>query len=123
MRLVAGDDGAAVAGAGRVDEHHIGEVEPGVGIRRQDRRRGRARCVAAHGDDPRADGAGLQPARRHAGAAVEDEGHRPRRVVRAVQRVGDEGDVRERLAPLVGGADGARGAGEGQRAARQRSRL
>src|SRR5262249_52057384 len=36
--LIAGGRDAAVAGAGRVDEQEIGEVEPGRGVRLQHRR-------------------------------------------------------------------------------------
>ena len=39
--LVAARDEAAVAGADRIDEHQVGEVEPGLGIGHQRRRRRR----------------------------------------------------------------------------------
>ena len=44
--IFAGRDETAVAGADGIDEDEIGEVEPGLGIGQQIRRRGRHRAVA-----------------------------------------------------------------------------
>ena len=44
--ILAGRDEAAVAGADGIDEDEIGEVEPGLGIGQQIRRRGRYRALA-----------------------------------------------------------------------------
>ncbi len=92
---------ARIAGADRIDEHQVGEVEPGTGIVVQADRVRRAVALGPELDALGPDGAQVQIDRRGAGAAVEGEGHRPVRIARAVQGVGGEHDLGDLLAGLV----------------------
>src|ERR1041385_1349056 len=67
--VVAGVDEAAVTRADRIDEHQVGEVEPGVGIGNE-RGRGRRRDLVER-RPPRPRRAELHVGRRSAGTAVE----------------------------------------------------
>ena len=91
--VIAGTGRAAVAGAGRVDEHQVGEREPGVGI--VDRGRVLARDDGdGEGDAPWADGAEVEEGGSGAGTAVEGERDR---AVRSVMGEGGGDDLGGRL--------------------------
>ena len=70
-------DHAAEAGADRVDEHEVGEREPGRLVLHQPGRHLGERSVRGERDAQRPDRAEMQVRRRGAGAAVEHERHRP----------------------------------------------
>ena len=93
----SGFDRAAPAGADRIDQHQVGEREPGVGIVAQLRGRGVA-AVRSEIENARADQAEMQEGGRRAGAAVEHESKRP---VRA-RVFGDVGGVEHRRALVAG---------------------
>ena len=94
-RLDAGE-----AGLGRVDEHQVGDVEQGVGVVHNLVGLGNFGVhVLRRGDPARAEGAHVQPGRGRAGAAVEQEDHRPRSLVlQAVAHIGGGDEADRRLA-------------------------
>ena len=92
--VLLGADRAAVAGADRIDEDEVGEVEPGLGIGDDGRRRRRADARAVEGQTPRAEHAEMQIGRRGAGAAIDRKGDGPRARLGSVEPVGDEADLR-----------------------------
>src|SRR6185437_5629305 len=69
-------DCAAPPGADRIDQHQIGEVEPGVGIVAQLRGRGIA-SLWPEIENARADQAEMEEGGGRAGSAVEDESNWP----------------------------------------------
>ena len=103
----------AEAGADRIDEDDVGDVEQAVRI--VDDREGRRAVVARVGGDRdplRPERAHVQPDRARAGAAVEQEGDRPVRVARLAD-IGDREDRGARRA-VLGAQEGlARGRGVG----------
>jgi hypothetical protein len=112
-----GLDGAAVARADRIDQHEIGEGEPGVRIVVQPRGR-RVAAVDAELGNARPDQAEVQVGGRRARPAVEGEGHRPARA----GILGDIGNVEDRrsaLARRVMKRQRARGGGVGDRPIRR----
>ena len=66
----------APAGADRIDQHQIGEGEPGVGII-DEMDVGAVMAIHAEFGDARADQAEIEERRSRARPAVEDESHRP----------------------------------------------
>ena len=99
LLLLLALDHAAEAGADRVDEHEVGEREPGRLVLLQPRRHLRERAVRGERDALRPDGAEVKVRRRGPRAAVEDERDRPRLV--RVRHVGDGEDLRSRLVLLA----------------------
>ena len=97
--------GPAPAGADRIDQHQIGEGEPGVRIVRQTDLR--AVVTVAEDCDARADKAEIEERRARSRAAVEHEGYRPRRVV----RFGHEGRVKDSGGAVAGLIEQREGAG------------
>ena len=77
FRFLVANARAAEAGADRIDEHQVGEVQPGTRVVVQDRRRRRAVTLGAEGHHLGSDRAHVEVHRRRAGTAVEREGHRP----------------------------------------------
>jgi len=96
---VVGFHRAAPAGADRIDEHEVGEAQPGVriidelGVRRMP-------CIAAEIEPARADKPEIEKRRRGARTAVEHEGERAfsARVLRDVGCVKNRGDLLAGLA-------------------------
>ena len=121
LRRLAGRDDPAVAGPRRVDEDEIGEVEPGIGVVDEVRRRGGRQIL--HRQAPGAERAQLQPGRARAGTAVDREGHRPAGRVGAVELVGDVGDLGLRRAVVVLEADRPGGRREREGAAFEAQRV
>ena len=114
---------ARIAGACRVDEHQIGEVEPGLGIRhRLGRRRWRG-GVATDRNAPWSDRADIQPGGREARPAIEHERHRATGFLGVLQLERDEGKFGARRVLLVGEEDGAGGRLEVQGAAGKLERV
>ena len=95
--LIAAND-PAIAGAGRIDEHEIGEIEPGLAVRQQRRRCRRADARTSERQPPRADGEQVEIGRGGAGAAIDREGHGPRCRVFVVAQIGHEAIFRLRRA-------------------------
>ena len=77
LRLIGGYERPAEAGADRIDEDEIGEVEPRARIVGERCRIRRAVALIAEGDVLGSDRAEVQVHRRRAGAAVERDRHRP----------------------------------------------
>ena len=90
-------DRAAPAGADRIDQHQVGEGEPGVGIVAQGRGR-RIVAVRPEIEDARADQAEMQESGRRARPAVENEGQRPV----CARAFGDIGGIEHRRALVAG---------------------
>lgn len=74
---------AAIAGAHRVDEDEVGHVEPSIGIVDKLLRCGQKVAVRGGRDDTRAQRSEMQIGGRRARPAVEDEGDRTPRALRA----------------------------------------
>ena len=118
--LIAARRNPAVAGAGRIDEHEVGEVEPGLGVGDQPRWLGYGKVRERQ--PPRPDGAEVEIGRCGAGAAVEHEGHGARHVAR--DHIGDVGDLGEQRAVVrIVERNRAGGRAEMQRATGQLDRL
>ena len=115
--VFAGRDEAAIAGADRIDVNKVGEVEPGLGVRLQVGGSGRRHLVRVDGEPPRAIVAKLQPGGGRTRTAVEDERHRARDTIGAIQLIGRVGNIGLRLALIVEQADRACGRSEGKVAA------
>ena len=122
-RVVARRHEAAVAGADGIDENHIREVEPGLGVRQQVRRSRRHRPLAADRQPPRSGITELQPCRRRTGTAVEEERDRTLRTIAAVDLIRGVDDVGLRLALVVEQPDRSRNRGEVERTAGQCQRV
>ncbi len=120
LRFVFGDARTAETRAHRIDEHEVGEVEPGPGIVDRRRRVGRAVAFRAELHALRSERAEVEVDRRGARAAVERERHG---AVCTGHRVGDEHDVGDRLALLVEHGQRTDGRVVGNRLAADRRRL
>jgi len=99
-RLIAADH-AAVAGAGRIDEHEVGEIEPGLRIGHEGGRCRRTDPGAAERQQPGADGQEVKIGGGSARAAIHRERDRPRRRIGIVARIRNKADLRLRRALLV----------------------
>src|SRR5215472_14308992 len=114
--VVAARRDAAVARAGRIDEDEIGEVEPGLAVRHELRRRRDGDPVQRQ--PPRSYRAEIKIGRGRARPAIEHEGDRPTRIAAHHKgNVGDLGD--ERAIVAVVERDRAGGGLEPQRASGQ----
>ena len=80
---------AAVAGAHRIDEDEVGEVEPGLGVGQQIGRRRRVHDRRRDGEPPWPERAQVQPSRGRPRPAVDDEGDGAPARLRAVDEVGE----------------------------------
>jgi hypothetical protein len=76
-----------------IDEHEVGEIEPGFGVGNQHRRRRRRNIVERQ--PPRTHRADVEVSGRSAGAAVEQECHR---TIGVAQRISNECDFRLQIA-------------------------
>ena len=112
--------GDRVAGVRRIDEHEVEVLEPGLGIVRHRVGRRRHRPVLADDDTLRPQRAQMQPDRRRARAAVEDEAHRPRSRVGVGEEIGGREDRRFGIAALVVDAAGRHRDERGDRAVVER---
>jgi len=92
QRAVRAGQGAAVAGADRIDEDQIGEVDPAVGIGRESRGRGGEAAVPRACHRHRSDRGKMEIDARPARPAVEHEGHWPGGWIGAFQGIGDVED-------------------------------
>ena len=108
----------AIAGADRIDEDEIGEVEPARVVVDQAGRGAEQLSLRGHLDGLGPDGAEMQIGRCRARTAIEDEGDRPLGVLR-LAHIGDVEDVGERLPMHIvkGERAGLRAVGEVSRQA------
>ncbi len=113
--VVTGIDEAAVAGAHRIDEHQIGEVEPGFGIGNNGR--GRRGSDSVQRQSPRPYRAKLHVRRRCARATIEHEGEGATCRLDVGPHIGDIGDLGLQLAFAIVDRDRAGGRLEAQRPA------
>jgi hypothetical protein len=109
----------AVAGADRIDEDEVGEVEPGFGVRQEGRHGRRRRGLDIHRQAPWPKPPEMQPDRGRARTAIERERDGPLPWICAIERIGDVGHFGERAALRIGNWQRARGCREGKRTAGQ----
>ena len=108
---------AGIAGADRIDEHHVGEIEPRAGIVDQGGGVGGGVALCPELDTLWPDGSKVQVNRCCTRPAVEGEGDWAFGVFRAIQHIGGEHHLSDLLALLVAHRQRADGGGIVQRLA------
>ena len=102
--------GATETGADRINKNQIGHIQPGLIVVNQMVRRRTGEAIGPEFDSFWSDGAEMKPDGRGAGAAVENEGNRPRRGIGGgLLHVGDEKEIRLGFAGVVLECDRASG--------------